>query len=152
MCAHIFGLSTMWAFKHLHYFAEGFASCRSCGCCMWTGREERGVSWAPLSSSIDRYTITAFKSTFQVREHHSFWLLLVRWKLSLRGFLASPLMNLFQTMQCRFPEKELILQQKGYSAEPDEKSCCAVCQGLLPFQSIIQLRHIGGHDYPRRPL
>lgn len=90
---------------------------------MWTGREERGVSLALLSSSIGRYTITAFKIAFHVLRRQGFWLFVVSWMLSVRGFVALPCHVLFfTTTRCRISKWECILQQKEYSAEPDEKS------------------------------
>lgn len=51
---------------HLNSFVipVGFASCRSCVCFMLIDREEPGVSWAQLSSSIGRYKITALKARY----------------------------------------------------------------------------------------
>ena len=90
---------------------------------MWTGREEHGVSWALLSSSIGRYTITAFKIAFHVLRHRGFWLFVVSWMLSVWGFVALPCHILFfTTTRCKISKWECISQQKEYSAEPDEKS------------------------------
>lgn len=59
VCLHtIIWSEYMPAFKHFCDFPEGYASCRSCGCSTWTGKEERGVSSALSSLSIGRYTIT----------------------------------------------------------------------------------------------
>lgn len=46
------------------YFPGGFVSCRSCVCFTSTAREEPGVSWALLSSSIGRYTNTALNTHY----------------------------------------------------------------------------------------
>ena len=76
-----------WLLNTFVIYPEGFASCRSCECSTWTGREERGVSWALLSSSIGRYAIGAFKIAFQVLRRRGFWLLEASWMLSVTGFV-----------------------------------------------------------------
>lgn len=46
-----------------HYFPEEFASCKSCVCSTQTDRAAHGVSWARLSTSIVRYSVTTLNSS-----------------------------------------------------------------------------------------
>lgn len=46
------------------YFPEGFVSYRFCVCFTLTAKEEPGVSWALLSSSIGRYTNTTLNTHY----------------------------------------------------------------------------------------